>query len=236
MGEVFRAHDTRLKRDVAIKALPVEFASDPDRLARFRREGELLAAVNHPNIAIVHGLEETADGGVAIVMELVEGEPLDHKLRRSLAIPEVLAIARQICDALEAAHDKGIVHRDLKPANIMLTGDDQVKMLDFGLARIDAEAGAAGRSSGPGGATHSPTLTFAGTQVGLILGTAAYMSPEQAKGRIADKRSDVCEERPGLDRVSSRGTLSPSKHREALSGKGSQGAHSRHGSRAIPLR
>jgi serine/threonine protein kinase len=163
----------------------------------------VLAALNHPNIAIVHGLEETADG-LAIVMELVDGETLDARLqpgapavadgtrgfRRALPIDEALAIARQICDALEAAHDKGIVHRDLKPANVMLTADGHVKILDFGLARIDADSGAAGRSSGPG-ATHSPTLTFAGTQAGLILGTAAYLSPEQAKGRVADKRSDV---------------------------------------------
>ncbi len=190
MGEVYRARDTGLKRDVAIKVLPAEFAADPERLARFRREAELLAALNHPNIASVHGLEETADG-IAIAMELVEGESLAQKfegLRGSgLGISESLPIARQIGDALEAAHDKGIVHRDLKPGNIMLTHDGQVKVLDFGLARI--EAGAAG--SGPGGASHSPTLTFAGTQAGLILGTAAYMSPEQAKGRVADKRSDV---------------------------------------------
>ncbi len=189
MGEVYRGHDTRLKRDVAIKVLPSEFAADPERLARFRREAELLATLNHPNIAIIHGLEETADG-IAIAMELVEGESLAQRVQgvrdSGFGISDSVRIARQICDALEAAHDKGIVHRDLKPGNIMLTHDGQVKVLDFGLAKI--EAGVAG---GPGGATHSPTLTFAGTQVGMILGTAAYMSPEQAKGRVADKRSDV---------------------------------------------
>src|SRR6266542_5916838 len=189
MGEVYRARDIRLKRDVAIKVLPSEFAADPERLARFRREAELLATLNHPNIAIIHGLEETADG-IAIAMELVEGESLAQRVQgvrdSGFGISDSVRIARQICDALEAAHDKGIVHRDLKPGNIMLTHDGQVKVLDFGLAKI--EAGVAG---GPGGATHSPTLTFAGTQVGMILGTAAYMSPEQAKGRVADKRSDV---------------------------------------------
>src|SRR6266542_1272903 len=188
MGEVYRARDIRLKRDVAIKVLPSEFAADPERLARFRREAELLATLNHPNIAIVHGLEETAEG-IAIAMELVEGETLAQKIEgfrgSGLGIPESVRIARQICDALEAAHDKGIVHRDLKPGNLMLTHDGQVKVLDFGLAKIEAGSGA------QVGATHSPTLTFAGTRVGLILGTAAYMSPEQAKGRVADKRSDV---------------------------------------------
>jgi serine/threonine-protein kinase len=158
MGEVYRGHDTRLKRDVAIKVLPSEFAADPERLARFRREAELLATLNHPNIAIVHGLEETADG-IAIAMELVEGESLAQRVQgvsdSGFGISESVRIARQICDALEAAHDKGIVHRDLKPGNIMLTHDGQVKVLDFGLAKIEAGgaggAGGAGRAGRAGG-------------------------------------------------------------------------------------
>jgi len=207
MGEVYRARDTRLKRDVAIKVLPAEFAADPERLARFRREAELLAALNHANIAAVYGLEE-ADGSVAIAMELVEGESLEQKLTglraqgSGLAAAEALAIARQIADALEAAHDKGIVHRDLKPGNIMLRGGQTpgedygsltpfVKVLDFGLAKIEAGSGGSSGSGRPGGATHSPTLTFAGTEVGLILGTAVYMSPEQARGKPVDRRTDI---------------------------------------------
>jgi Tol biopolymer transport system component len=200
MGEVYRARDTKLGRDVAIKVLPELFAADADRLARFQREAQLLAALNHPNIAAIYGLE---DSGATrfIVMELVEGESLDARLQarvpstsgtRGFSRAEALGIARQIIDALEAAHDKGIIHRDLKPANVMLTDDGHVKVLDFGLAKFDA--GEAGGSSAPGGAgalTHSPTLTFAATQAGMILGTAAYMSPEQARGRPADKRSDV---------------------------------------------
>jgi len=188
MGEVYRARDIRLKREVAIKVLPAAFAADGERVARFRREAELLATLNHPNIAIVHGLEES-DGVVAIAMELVDGQSLAVKLdevKTGLPVAEALAIARQIGDGLEAAHDKGIVHRDLKPGNIMLTHDGRVKILDFGLARLEPVAPA-----GASQLTHSPTLTFAATHAGVILGTAAYMSPEQAKGRIADKRSDV---------------------------------------------
>ena len=198
MGEVYRAHDTRLGRDVAIKILPESFAQDPERVARFQREAQMLASLNHPHIGGIYGLEDIGDARF-LVLELVDGaslaerlgvlpSALSHQPPRRLAVPEALAIARQIVDALEAAHDKGIVHRDLKPANIMVTHDGQVKVLDFGLAKVDA--GSAG-SSGPGGMTHSPTLTFAATQAGVILGTAAYMSPEQAKGRPADKRSDV---------------------------------------------
>jgi Tol biopolymer transport system component len=189
MGEVYRARDTKLGRDVAIKILPELFVGDPDRIARFQREAQLLAALNHPNIAAIYGLED-AGSTHFIVMELVDGESLDHKLRPGrLPLGEALAIARQIVDALEAAHDKGIVHRDLKPANIMLTVDGQVKVLDFGLAKHDASGSSV--SSERAGLTHSPTLTFAATQAGMILGTAAYMSPEQARGRPADKRSDV---------------------------------------------
>jgi Tol biopolymer transport system component len=188
MGEVYRARDTKLGRDVAIKILPEAFAADPDRLARFQREAQVLAALNHPNIAAIHGLDDS-NGLRFLVLELVDGEALDARLKGgALPFDEALAIARQIVDALEAAHEKGIIHRDLKPANIMVTADGRVKVLDFGLAKHDPAA--SGTSVGPG-ATHSPTLTFAATQAGVILGTAAYMSPEQAKGRAADKRSDV---------------------------------------------
>src|SRR3954463_7043911 len=188
MGEVYRARDTKLGREVAIKILPETFAQDPERLARFQREAQILAALSHPHIGGIHRLDE-ALGIRFLVLELVSGESLAERLSRgALPVDDAFAVARQLVDALEAAHDKGIVHRDLKPANIMLTDDGQVKVLDFGLAK--QEAGAAGASGGAG-MTHSPTLTFAATQAGVILGTAAYMSPEQAKGRPADKRSDV---------------------------------------------
>ena len=189
MGEVHRARDTKLNREVAIKVLPDLFASDAERLARFTREAQTLAALNHPNIAHIHGLEES--GGVqALVMELVEGEDLSHRIARGpIPLDEALPIARQICEALEAAHEHGIIHRDLKPANIKVTPDGMVKVLDFGLAKLahpDATAGHADIAA-------SPTITSPAmmTGVGVILGTAAYMSPEQAKGRPADKRSDV---------------------------------------------
>jgi Tol biopolymer transport system component len=191
MGEVFRARDTKLGRDVAIKILPEAFVSDPERVARFEREAQLLAALNHPNIAAIYGLDDSGSTKF-LVLELVEGESLDARLRprapsenrRAFAFDEALAIAVQILDALEAAHEKGIIHRDLKPANIMLTSDGQVKVLDFGLAKALEPAGRTELSQ-------SPTLTFAATQAGVILGSAAYMSPEQAKGRAADKRSDM---------------------------------------------
>src|SRR5688500_18386819 len=184
MGEVYRARDARLNRDVAIKTLPPLFANDPERLARFEREARTLAALSHPNIAQIFGVEEL-NGSRALVMELVAGESLDARIARGpVSLDEALAIARQIADGLEAAHDKGIVHRDLKPANVMVTADGDVKVLDFGLARAaDPPA-----ESNP---TLSPTITSPATQIGVILGTAAYMSPEQAKGRVADKRSDV---------------------------------------------
>jgi len=190
MGEVYRARDTQLKRDVAIKVLPDAFAQDPERLGRFQREAELLATLNHPNIAAVYGVERSS-GVNAIVLELVEGETLADRLQRgAIPIDEALTIARQIVEAMEAAHEKGIVHRDLKPANIKVTPDDRVKVLDFGLAKM-SEAAGAGLQPGPD-VTASPTLTTpAMTMAGLIMGTAAYMSPEQAKGRTADKRSDV---------------------------------------------
>ncbi len=190
MGEVYRARDTKLNRDVALKILPDAFAADPERLARFTREAQTLAALNHPHIAHIYGLEKQQghEATSYLVMELVEGEDLAARIRRgAVPLDEALPIARQIADALDAAHEKGIVHRDLKPANIMLTGDGQVKVLDFGLAKaIDP-----GGPGGTGDQAHSPTITFAGTQMGVILGTAAYMSPEQAKGRVVDKRSDV---------------------------------------------
>jgi serine/threonine-protein kinase len=196
MGEVYRARDTTLGRDVAIKILPDLFVADPERVARFEREAQLLAALNHPHIAAIYGLEESG-ATKFLVLEFVDGQSLAEKLAQpsaishqpcaGLPVAEALTIARQIVEALEAAHDKGIVHRDLKPANIMLTVDGQVKVLDFGLAKHDG----AGGSGGPAGLPHSPTLTFQPTQAGVILGTAAYMSPEQAKGRAADKRSDV---------------------------------------------
>src|SRR5437867_11607364 len=188
MGEVYRARDTQLHRDVALKLLPSVFASDPERLARFQREAEVLASLNHPSIAQIYGLEGTGRSR-CIVMELVEGETLDKRLARGpIPVDEALLIAKQIAEALEAAHEKGIIHRDLKPANVALTRDGQVKVLDFGLAKA-LEAG--------GGASldlaNSPTLTSPAmmTGIGVILGTAAYMAPEQAKGRPADKRSDV---------------------------------------------
>jgi eukaryotic-like serine/threonine-protein kinase len=187
MGEVYRARDTKLGRDVAIKILPDEFSQDPDRIARFQREAHLLAALNHPNIAAIYGLDES-DSTRFLVLELVDGQSLAEKLAgdKGLPTPEALGIARQIIDALEAAHDKGIVHRDLKPSNIMVTEDGRVKILDFGLAKH-----APGGSSTAGALSQSPTITAAATMAGMILGTAAYMSPEQAKGREADKRSDV---------------------------------------------
>ncbi len=184
MGEVYRARDTRLGRDVALKTLPSAFTSDTDRLARFKREAQILAALNHPHIAAIHGLEE-ADGCHFLVLELAEGETLAARLDRGpLPMDEALAVARQVADALEAAHEKGIVHRDLKPANIALSADGVVKVLDFGLAKAVEGVGTADVAI-------SPTITFAATHAGVILGTAPYMSPEQAKGRAADKRSDV---------------------------------------------
>ena len=189
MGEVYRAADTRLRRDVAIKVLPAAFTEDKERLARFEREAQLLAQLQHPNIASVYGLEES--GGIrALVMELVEGPTLADRLQSGpLAMPEIVAIARQIADALEEAHEKGIVHRDLKPQNVKAPVDGKVKVLDFGLAKaMDANPGSAGSAAQ---LAQSPTLTFGATQLGVILGTAAYMSPEQAKGSAVDKRADI---------------------------------------------
>lgn len=194
MGEVYRARDTRLDRDVAIKVLPKGFVADPERIARFEREAKALATLNHPHIAQIYGVEESS-GTRALVMELVEGETLADRLGRgAIPIEEVLPIARQIAEALEAAHDKGIVHRDLKPANIKLRPDGTVKVLDFGLAKAIEGSGRSGGSdrSSEDNALNSPTITSpAMTAAGLIIGTAAYMSPEQARGHAIDHRADV---------------------------------------------
>ncbi len=190
MGEVYRATDTNLHRDVAIKVLPPEVAQDPERLGRFKREAHLLAALNHPNIAAIYGLEE-ADGKPFLALELVEGEDLKERLARgAIPVDEALEIAKQIAEALEEAHGKGIVHRDLKPANVKLTPDGKVKVLDFGLAKAWA-GDASGVNSGSAALSQSPTLAHTGTIAGVILGTAAYMSPEQARGKPVDKRADV---------------------------------------------
>ena len=187
MGEVWRARDTKLNRDVALKVLPEAFAGDADRLARFKREAQVLASLNHPQIGAIYGFED-GDGVHALVLELVDGPTLaDRMARGAVPLDEALPIARQIADALEAAHEQGIIHRDLKPANIKLRPDGAVKVLDFGLAKALEPAGAARAEL-----SNSPTITTpAMTQMGMILGTAAYMSPEQAKGRPADRRSDV---------------------------------------------
>ncbi len=186
MGEVYRATDTKLKRDVALKVLPESFTQDPQRMARFTREAQVLASLNHPNIGAIHGLEEQ-DGVRALVLELIEGEDLSERIAKGpIPLEESLQIAVQIAEALEAAHGKGIIHRDLKPANVKVTPEGQVKVLDFGLAKAMEE----GPTSSPE-MTHSPTLTMQATQAGIILGTAAYMSPEQARGKSVDKRSDI---------------------------------------------
>src|SRR5687767_3919080 len=185
MGEVYRARDVKLGRDVAVKILPESFAGDPNRLMRFEREARTLASLNHPNIAAIYGLE-----GHALVMELVEGDDLSYRIGQgAMPIEDVMPIARQIAEALETAHEAGIIHRDLKPANIKVRPDGTVKVLDFGLAKLALPEGVAGA----GDLNASPTITSPAmmTGVGVILGTAAYMSPEQAKGRVADKRSDV---------------------------------------------
>jgi Tol biopolymer transport system component len=185
MGEVYRARDTRLGRDIAIKILPQAFIADPDRLARFEREARVLASLNHPNIGAIYGLEE-ADGVRGLVLELVDGETLADRLRRGpVPVADALAFARQMADALDAAHERGIVHRDLKPANIKITPAGIVKVLDFGLAKAST-----GDGTTPD-VTHSPTITVAGTRDGVILGTVAYMSPEQARGQAVDKHTDV---------------------------------------------
>ena len=194
MGEVYRARDTTLGRNVALKILPNAFASDPDRLARFQREATTLASLNHPHIAQIYGFDEGSVAGHhirALVMELVEGEDLSLRIARGpLSLDDALPIARQIAEALEAAHEQGIVHRDLKPANIKVRADGTVKVLDFGLAKA-FDRGIGGQGSAD--MMNSPTITSPArmTEVGMILGTAAYMSPEQARGKPVDWRSDV---------------------------------------------
>jgi serine/threonine-protein kinase len=191
MGEVYRARDTQLNREVALKVLPGLFADDADRLARFTREAQTLASLNHPNIAAIYGIVES-DQVRALVMELVEGEDLSQRIGRgAIPLDEALPIAKQIADALEAAHEQGIVHRDLKPANIKVRDDGTVKVLDFGLAKL-TEAAGMGRGDAARNMSQAPTITTpAMTQAGMILGTAAYMSPEQARGKIVDRRADV---------------------------------------------
>jgi len=185
MGEVYRASDTKLKREVALKVLPEEFARDPQRMARFEREAQILAALSHPNIAVIYGLQESG-GERALVMELVEGSTLGERIaQRALPLEEALPISKQIAEALEYAHEHGIIHRDLKPANIKIAPDGQVKLLDFGLAKaLEGEAS-------EGNIATSPTITVAATCAGMILGTAAYMSPEQAKGKPVNRRADI---------------------------------------------
>jgi Tol biopolymer transport system component len=185
MGEVYQAHDTKLGRDVAIKVLPANFVNDPKRLSRFQREARMLAALNHPNIATIYGLEQTS-GAACLVMELVPGETLADRVKTGpLPIEEALKIGVQIAEALEAAHEKQIIHRDLKPANVKVTPEGKVKVLDFGLAKAFEGDSASGDMS------NSPTLSHAATIQGVILGTAGYMSPEQARGKAIDKRTDI---------------------------------------------
>jgi serine/threonine-protein kinase len=177
MGEVYRARDTNLKRDVALKVLPETYECDPHRLARFQREAEVLASLNHPNIAHIYGVENRS-----LVMELVEGE----SPKGPMPFDGAWTIASQIAAARECAHDKGIVHRDLKPANVKVTPEGVVKLLDFGLAKAFA-----GQGEAPADPENAPTVTCGATEVGVILGTAAYMSPEQARGKPVDKRADI---------------------------------------------
>jgi len=185
MGEVYRAEDTNLSREVAIKVLPEQFTKDPQRLARFEREAKLLASLNHPNIAAIYGFEE-ADDVRFFAMELVPGETLAERVAKGpVPVEEALEVCRQIAEGVEAAHEKGVIHRDLKPANVKVTPEGKVKILDFGLAKaFEDEIPAADISQ-------SPTLTEEMTRAGVILGTAAYMSPEQARGEEVDKRADI---------------------------------------------
>ena len=187
MGQVYQATDTKLNRQVALKILPEAFATDPDRLARFQREAQVLASLNHPNIAAIHGLEDS-EGTKALVLELVEGPTLADRIKQGpIPVDEALPIARQIAEALEATHDQSIIHRDLKPANIKVKEDGTVKVLDFGLAKaFEPQAGSVSASMSP-----TMSLTAAATQMGMVIGTAAYMAPEQAKGLTVDKRADI---------------------------------------------
>ena len=189
MGEVYRARDTKLGREVAIKVLPEEFSRDAERLARFEREAKLLASLNHPNIATLYGHEES-NGRQLLVMELVEGETLAERIARGpIPADEAIELFIQIAEGLEAAHEKGVIHRDLKPANIKITPDGKIKILDFGLAKAFSPEEVGSQES-----SQSPTLTK-GTALGAIMGTASYMSPEQARGKAVDKRTDVWTDR-----------------------------------------
>src|SRR5436853_1041677 len=185
MGEVYRVRDTKLKRDVALKVLPATFLRDPERMARFQREAQVLASLDHPNIGPIYGMADSEDS-FGLVLALVEGSTLADRIKEGpLALEEAVAIGKQIVEALEFAHDRSVIHRDLKPANIKITPEGVVKVLDFGLAKVlEIERAAAS-------AVDSPTLTMGNTQAGVILGTAAYMSPEQAVGKPADRRSDI---------------------------------------------
>lgn len=185
MGEVYRATDSRLGRDVALKVLPESFARDTERMARFEREARVLASLNHPNIASIYGLEES-NGARALVMELVEGVTLAERIKKGpLPLDEALPIAKQIAEGLEYAHERGIIHRDLKPSNVKVRPDGQVKILDFGLAK--AFEGETSEEE----IENSPTLSAVATRIGVLLGTAAYMSPEQARGKRVDRRADI---------------------------------------------
>ena len=185
MGAVYQATDTRLSREVALKILPEKFSRDRQRMGRFQREAEVLASLNHPHISIIHGLEE-ANGVRALVLELVEGPTLTERIAEGpIAVEKALRMALEVAQALEAAHEQGIVHRDLKPANLKITPEGTVKVLDFGLAKA-LETGVSTQEL-----ANSPTLTLEATQEGVVLGTAAYMSPEQARGKAVDKRTDI---------------------------------------------
>ena len=192
MGEVYRARDARLDREVALKVLPEDVRENVDRLARFRREAKLLASLNHPNVGAIYGLEEGVGGGPPVlVLELVSGRTLDEILAHGpMEIAEALGLAVQIADGLEAAHELGIVHRDLKPSNVKLTDEGRIKILDFGLAKarvIDPSAPPPGQLA----PMTTPTITTGGTRLGVVLGTVTYMSPEQARGKPVDRRTDI---------------------------------------------
>src|SRR5579862_1273820 len=185
MGEVYRARDETLKRDVALKVLPATFLGDPDRMARFQREAQVLASLDHPNIGLIYGLVDSEDSRT-LVLALIEGPTLEDRIAAGpLPLDEAVAISKQIIEALEYAHDRGVVHRDLKPANVKITPEGVVKVLDFGLAKVLEDDPPASSLA------NSPTLTLGHTRAGVILGTAAYMSPEQAVGRPVDRRSDI---------------------------------------------
>jgi eukaryotic-like serine/threonine-protein kinase len=191
MGEVYKARDTRLKRDVAIKALPAALAHDPERMARFEREARLLASLDHPNIGAIYGLEES-NGTRVLILALIEGPTLADRIAAGpIPLEEAIHIAQQITEALEYAHDRGVIHRDLKPANVKITPEGTVKVLDFGLAKPLTGESDASSGSPANSPMMSPTLTMRATQAGMILGTAAYMAPEQAKGKTVDRRADI---------------------------------------------